>query len=214
MEESSARLVFYIILGAEAVAWVLAAHFALKGSGGQEGDILGGELETEGDPEELSKRVAESLASGRGFKLIERTGEKVAFERAVPGMISGPGHAVIDSGLITLEKLASGKVRIAYAAKIERLLRVTRYVLLPLLAAGLVVLCVIALVMWKYVIPSETPGVRGQVFQTFQAVHFLWPPWLIMGLRRRGRRIAKAYLETLISNAAFLGGGGRAGAAE
>ena len=51
--------------------------------------------------------------------------------------------------------------------------------------------------MWMYVIPSEKESLRGQVFQTFQAIHLLWPPWLIMGLRRRGRRMAKAYIEKI-----------------
>ncbi len=209
--EETARLIFYVILGAEIVAWVIAAHFSLRALGDGEGSVLGGELEAEGDEEELSRRIAESLAAGasplaQGFRLTERTGERIAFERAMPGATSGPAQAVIDSGLVTFERTASGKVRIAYAAKVERLLRITRIGLLISLAAGIVALCVGAVLVWVLIIPNETPGVRWQVFQTFQVAQFLWEPWLFLGLRRRGKRVAKAYMETLVSNAALLGG--------
>jgi len=210
LEESTARFIFYVILGVEIVAWVIAARFS-RFSRDEEGSALGGVLETEGDAEEIATRIAESLAAGAGpvaqrFRLTERTSERIAFERAMPGMIAGPAQAVIDSGLVTLEKTASGKVRIAYAGKIERLLRVTRLGLLISLAAGLAALCVGAILIWVFVIPSETKGVRWQVFQTLQVMQFLWEPWLFIGLRRRGRRIARAYLETLVSNAALLAG--------
>ena len=211
MGEETARLIFHLILGAEIVAWVIAAHFSMRALTDGEGSVLGGELEAEGEPEGLSRRIAESLAAGagplaQGFKLTERTEGRIAFERAMPGAISGRAQAVIDSGLVTFERTASGKVRIAYAAKVERQLRVTRIGLLVCLAAGLVALCVGAALVWVLVIPSETPGVRWQVFQTLQVAQFLWEPWLFLGLRRRGKRIAKAYLDTIVSNAALLGG--------
>ncbi len=213
MEEPTARLILFAIAGIEFAAWLIAAHFSHRALTDEEGSVLGGQVEAEGNAEEFSRRIAEALASGavpaaQGFKLTERTSERIAFGRAMPGATQGPAQAIIDSGLVTLERIASGRVRIAYAAKVERLLRVTRLCLLPFLAAGLAGICVLAAVLWIYVIPSETKGVRGQVFQMFQAAQLLWEPWMFLGLRRRGKRVASAYMETLVSNAVLLGGPG------
>ena len=37
-----------------------------------------------------------------------------------------------------------------------------------------------------YVVPN--PQIRGQTIQIVQLVHFLWPPFLFFGLRRRMAR--------------------------
>jgi hypothetical protein len=59
-------------------------------------------------------------------------------------------------------------------------------------------------VMHEYVLPNEHPAVRGQVFQMVQAVHLLWPPFLLAGLVRKLRRTTAEDVERTVHNAAFV----------
>ncbi len=58
-------------------------------------------------------------------------------------------------------------------------------------------------VVHEWVLPSEHPAIRGQVFQMAQAVHLLWPPFLLAGLARKLRRAAFDDVERTVHNAAF-----------
>lgn len=54
-----------------------------------------------------------------------------------------------------------------------------------------------------HVLPVENPGVRGQVFQMAQALHFLWPPFLLAGLARALKRRLVKDLERTLGNLRF-----------
>lgn len=37
--------------------------------------------------------------------------------------------------------------------------------------------------LWTAVAPNSNPNIRGQAWQMVQIVHFLWPPFMFMGMR-------------------------------
>ncbi len=55
----------------------------------------------------------------------------------------------------------------------------------------------------EHALPSDAPNVRAQVIQMVQAIHLLWPPFLLAGLGRRLRTMVQAEVERVLKNAAF-----------
>jgi hypothetical protein len=81
-----------------------------------------------------------------------------------------------------------------------------------LLLAGriLLVLGLMALVggFWlirTYVVPNPNPGIRGQVVQMVQVVHFLWPPFLFGGLYRMRIKAIRNAFDAFIHNLPYTG---------
>jgi hypothetical protein len=55
-----------------------------------------------------------------------------------------------------------------------------------------------------WVLPSEHPAARGQVLQMVQAVHVLWPPFLLAGITRRLHTTVAVEAKRVLTNAARL----------
>ncbi len=83
---------------------------------------------------------------------------------------------------------AGSRTRIEYAIEIPsgRVMLALGWLFIVLGLAALVAGCWL---MFTYVVPSPNPQVRGQAFQIFQAIHFLWPPFLFASLARQPARI-------------------------
>ena len=71
------------------------------------------------------------------------------------------------------------------------------YIITPL------VLATAGYVVPTFIVGSEEPAVRYQVFQTFQIIHFLWPPFLFAGLRNRVAKVVVRSLADVLRNSAF-----------
>lgn len=54
-----------------------------------------------------------------------------------------------------------------------------------------------------FILENGDPAGRYQVFQTCQIIHFLWPPFLFFGLRRRVAKAVTRSLTNVLQNAAF-----------
>jgi hypothetical protein len=65
---------------------------------------------------------------------------------------------------------------------------------------GLPVTVIVGSVIWLFVVQSENPNVRWQVFQTLQIGHALWPPFMFMWFYHAGRRQSKNFIENLIAS--------------
>ena len=88
--------------------------------------------------------------------------------------------------------------RIGYA----RLIRLLKKIALCIIfGVGLPVMVLVGLAIWLFVVQSDNPSVRWQVFQTLQISHALWPPFLILWFYRIGRRHSKRFMENLIASA-------------
>jgi hypothetical protein len=226
MSVQTATTIFFAIASVMWIVWLLGARFALsrlrprgawpgpepgggdlppaagldRPEGPESLDAVVGEAEVEGGPEAVSRKLAEQLAAATSpggasvFRITERTPRRVTFRRA-PGQ--GP---VFDEGIVALEP-RGGRVKIRYAVSLRRLtaiLRIATY-LVCFGYGGLFVVGAPALI-WYLVVNSECEAVRWQVFQTFQMVHGVWPPFLMGALALRLRRTTARFFESLVAN--------------
>jgi hypothetical protein len=153
-----------------------------------------GEAEVEGQPEELSAKLAGQLAreSAGPFgpvKIVARDRHEVSFEPA------GRSPLGFRSGRIRLEP-AGSRTRIKYDIETT-----PRGILIGgwiALALGLAALIVEFWIMFTFVIPD--PRLQGQEFQALQMVHFLWPPFLFAHLSRQPGRMFRARMDALVHN--------------
>jgi hypothetical protein len=171
-------------------------------------NLIFGSAEVTGTPEELSTRAAAALAGGTtGYfgllKILDRTADRLTFERA--GSMAGgqAGRSPVLSGQIRFTGQGSGRTRIDYAVQVGagRGLLLGGVVMQLL---GLVALCVGFWVISTYAIPHPNSGVRGQVFQMLQVGHFLWPPFLFGGIFRLRDRWVRDAFDALVHNLPHL----------
>jgi hypothetical protein len=71
--------------------------------------------------------------------------------------------------------------------------------------AGMLLVAGLYWALGTYVATSDSPSVRSQVLQMVQAVHLLWPPFLLAGLARMLRSRVGAELRRAVQNAAVGG---------
>lgn len=222
MSQPTAELVFVAITALMGIIWLLGIRFALSrlrpprrddGEGGrgawgeEDAGTITGEVVIDGDPERLSRGIAERLAStgslemGTFTKITERTAERVAFER-IPG--SGRGVLIFDDGVMTLTR-EGDRVRVRYDVRIKRFsstLRTATY-LVCFVYGGLFVIGV-PLAVWRFVLHHPDPNVRWQVLQTFQMVHGVWPPFLMGWLSSWRRKATGRYFDAILANLQHL----------
>jgi hypothetical protein len=187
----------------EARAQQAAERFDIEGEAAA-GTIVG-EAEVEGQPEELSAKLAKLLArDGMGplgpVKIVACDRREVGFETAgsTPAGSSGYAAAGLHRGQFRLVP-AGSRTRVEYAIETS-----TGRVLLSLgwltLVLGLAALAAGCWLEFTYVLPSPNPTVRAQAVQMVHAVHFLWPPFVFAYLSGQPARMLRARLETLVHN--------------
>jgi hypothetical protein len=177
-------------------------------------DIVTGEVVIdaviEGGVEAVSKKIAEQLVSAAGagggstIRITERTPERVVFER-VPGASGGVAAQAMDSGIVRLD-VEGDRIRIRYAVSLKRFMRVMRIAAYAV-CFGYGALWVVGgplLVWWLLFVREASPADRWQVFQTFQMVHGVWPPFLVGALAGGARRTAAGFLDALLANVVHI----------
>ena len=162
--------------------------------------MIFGEADVEGQPEELSEKLAAILARdgmgpGGPVKLLMRDRDRVEFESAGPM----PGQAGFKRGWCRLTPTGSSRTRIEYAIEgpSGRVLLTIGWIVIA------VALAVFVLALWlefTYVLPSANPAMRAQAFQMVQIFHFLWPPFLFAFLSRQPGRMLRSRLDTMVHN--------------
>ncbi|MHC4199493.1 MAG: hypothetical protein ACYSU0_05835 [Planctomycetota bacterium] len=214
MPIETAQVIFFAVAAPVWLVWLIGTWFALSRlrpstpreliPGGPDArDVLTGEAELTGDAEAVSKKIAEQLIAATsmggmsGVKITERTRERVAFEK-----VKGGGHAgaAFDSGLVTLEAQGD-KVRVRYAVSQKRIARTMRILTyLMCFAYGGIFVIGAPLLIWLFVVNSENANVRRQVWQTFQMLHGVWPPFLVGFLSGFTRKRTAGVVDTLLAN--------------
>lgn len=216
MPAETASLAFVAIAGSMALVWLIGVRFAfsrLRPQSRQADDRLGidlpedaiaGEDLIEGTRELLAKRIAERLmafspaATSPLVKVTECTPARVAFER-IAGMPGGP-QLRFDAAVMTLTQEGS-RVRVRYAVSLKRFstrMRIAAF--LVCFGYGGLFVFGVPLLIWHLVLPSEDPAIRGLVFQTFQMVHGVWPPFLLGSLSSSAIRATTGYFEGLLAD--------------
>lgn len=224
MQPEVARTILIAIAAVGGVTWLIAlrfltSSFRVKGSPGPEpmdrldpttprmGEVLEGRALVEGRPSELSAKATTILAKERtgplgSVKIMERSGDRVVFEGS-RNLAWSQAVCRVGRGELRFASSRDAQTEIRYQVELAG----GRW-LLPLgilfQALGAVALVVGFWALNTFAVTHPDAGVRGQVFQMLQAVHFLWPPFLCGGLYRFGRSSVRAQLDTLIHNLPYF----------
>jgi hypothetical protein len=220
MQPETARMILFAVAAAASVVWLIGLWFLvgsfhagraagprpfepLDPAGPPAGNVIRDRAEVEGRPAGLAAKAAsilagETMGPWSQLKILERTAERITFEGA--GAVSASRAAApIRRGQLEFRSLTGDRTAISYEVEIA-----ARRWLLWLggcvQALGLAALLIGFWAIDRYVVTSNDPAVRGQVFQMVQVVHFLWPAFLFGGLYRMGRRAVRAQFDLLIHN--------------
>ncbi len=225
MTEQTAEWVLYAIAAVGVIVWLAGLRFLIASvqarklaaqraaeqlelSEPPNENLIYGSAEVTGRPDDLSTRAAAALAGGTAgyvglLKILERTADRLTFERA--GTMAGghAGRSPVLNGQIRFTGQGPDRTRIDYAVQVAAgrglLLGGVIFQIL-----GLVALFVGFSVTTTFVVPNHNPAVRGQVFQMLQVGHFLWPPFLFGGIFRLRDRWVRDAFDALVHNLPHL----------
>jgi hypothetical protein len=159
-----------------------------------------------GEPRAISKALARSLTQlniggfNSLFEIVERSDRRILVKKTGPLICNQPAGMYFSEAEIGFEDMRNDTVRVSYCLRYDRLAkRLKSIALIIILLVALPMMVIVGGIIWYVVIPSPNPGVRWQVFQTFQIVHALWPPYLLIWLYSAGRRQSKTYMSNLLS---------------
>lgn len=219
MDTDTTRLVYASIMAIGVFVWLWSLIKALrlgKATGladrvsfdeDSEFDTETGEVAVHGEPESLSKALVRTLRQpgvgifGALFKVTERTANRVSLKKTGPIICNQPTGLYFTEAELNFEPTGKGVVRVSYCLGYARLVRLLRKVALSIiLGIGLPLTVIIGSLIWLFVVQSDDPKVRWQVFQTIQIGHALWPPFLFMWFYSVGRRQSKNFVENLIAS--------------
>jgi hypothetical protein len=208
VDTDTAKLLLLTITAVAAVVWMVGLEFLVrsKRTGQNDGFLpsesgLSGNVEVDGQADALATKAASILAKGTlgSLKITEKTASHVAFERL------GPGNPWwFRQGELRFSQEERGRCRVEWAVELPN-----RTWLLWL--GGLFqVLGLIAVVgggwaIYTFVVSSPDPSIRWQTLQILQVSHFLWPPFLMGGLYRRGATDVAVQFESLANNLPYFG---------
>lgn len=217
MSTETAQLVLGIIGGVGFIVWLAGLQFLFSSArvGQRENasrdfqepipeNWLAGSAEVEGQPAVLAKRAAALLVKQTPgpfgpIKIVEGSDDRLVFERVGPRVGGLQQGEWLRRGEMRFTAIGRDRTRIDYA--IERApLRWLLWLGGLFQALGLAALGVGAWLIGTLVVPSPDPAVRTQAIQMIQVVHFLWPPFLMGFLYRRGIRSVRATFDALAHN--------------
>jgi hypothetical protein len=159
-----------------------------------------GEAGVPGAPEEVSRKIAERLASGLGgppLKVTARTEREVRFEPGGPDVRTG---LTFGSGEFRLAPAAGG-TEVKYTVDLEAMARrFRRWGMGILLFVTLPAVTVLPAMLFLFVARHADPSVRKQSFQSLQMIHGLWPPFLFSFIFRRMKGMIARSIETMLAN--------------
>lgn len=172
-------------------------------------DSIRGSVEVEGTPAELAAKAAavlaeKSAASTGPLKIVECDADRVVFEGAPQAADTHSPGRFLRQGELRFRYHRSNRTRIDYTIDVSggRGLLVGGMVFQIL---GLVALGVGFWLIHTYVVSNPVSAIRWQTIQMVQVVHFLWPPFLMGALYRRGRSTLRGAVETMVHNLPYHG---------
>jgi hypothetical protein len=218
MDTETAQIVLLAITLVGAIVWMVGLQFLVSsyripksrpadGVDPATDNWLTGSAEVEGPADALVTKAAAVLAKGNLFpfgpvKIVEKTTNRITFERLGPGGGNQMPARWFRRGELRIAPVRQGRSRVDWAVSNPGW---------PLWCGGLfLVMGLLALVagcwvIYSYVISSPDPALRWQTIQMLQVAHFLWPPFLVSALYRRGMKEMAAQFEALACNLPYYG---------
>lgn len=171
-----------------------------------EAQAVTGQQTVPGIAEDVSRAIADKIIQtsvpGRFsglFEVVKQTRDRVSVRKTGALVCNQPSGLYFSEADFRLQDSGDGMVEVGYVIGFDRLGGGLRKICLALiLGLGLPVLLVLATVLWVFVVNSDNPTIRWQVFQSFQVVHVLWPPFLLMRLYRTGKTHARTFVSNLL----------------
>jgi hypothetical protein len=182
-----------ITTGAAAV-WIAGAWFVAS-TKRRCSEPIRGERRVDAPAADVMRSLTQQLVTGGGGVL-----RQVSIDSATDREVRWhAGRPLAHEGRITITP-GAGSTRVEW-----ELTRGTGQLLAGMIVVGLGALVVVGLhlALRTYVLPSPHEAVRAQVIQMVQAVHVLWPPFLIAGLARLLHRHLGQEVERMVGNAPF-----------
>jgi hypothetical protein len=226
MDEDVAKLIFLVIMGVGVTVWAVSLSRALRfGRPARQSQPLlsdenaefsqfewqTGKVTLRGNRDALSKALLRSFAQlqfglfASIFRVQQYDDGRIVVKKVGPLVCNLPPGLYFTEAEISFQETNAGTVEASYRVGFGRLLRKLRRITLGIiLGIGLPLMLLVGSAVWLFVIPSPMPGMRWQVLQTFQIVHGLWPPFLIMWLYSIGRRQSKILIENVIASTEIL----------
>lgn len=220
MPPESAQMLLFVIVAAASVVWMIGLRFLLvsyRAGKPTEADDLSpsvenavtGSAEVDGQADVLATKAASMLARGNVFilgpiKITEKTADRIAFERLGPDGSKQSPARWFRRGELRFIQIRQGRSRVEWAVELAG-----RAWLLWIgglfQVFGLTALVGGGWAIYTYVVSSPEPAVRWQTVQMVQVVHFLWPPFLMGSLYRRGMKTVAVHFEALANNLPYHG---------
>ncbi|MBM4060683.1 MAG: hypothetical protein FJ265_06260 [Planctomycetes bacterium] len=195
MEFATASFWLDALAAGAAVVWFVGAWF-VSGTARAVAEPLRGEAEVACAPAAVLAALGRAIAGAR-FRsplqggIVESVGDGELRWRSI-----GPWR---HRGRLRVAG-AAGRAHVTWEIEPGRmLLTAARLVVF----GGALVVVGLYFLLHELALPNENPGVRGQVFQMVQAIHLLWPPFLLAGLSRRLRRLVGDEVARAVQNAPF-----------
>lgn len=208
--------IFVAIILLGFTVWLIGLFFAVRigrsaenpewgaqGEGGFGRNI--GETICDASKEELLERIPKILRRqslgilNSLFKVDEISEKELLVIRYGPLMCNLPSALYFSKVHFSLEQIAPKQTRVRYVIdQSEVMKRLRQVAMLILFFIGLPTMIGVGLLVWYQVIPAENAAARGQVFQTFQIVHAIWPPFLFIGIAASANRASKGFIERVL----------------
>ena len=216
MTESVAMIIFFTIMAIGAFVWLIALYFTsrigksaanLEWVSQSEG-VFGlntGETVCDATTEELLERIPkvfrrQSLGILNSVFQCEVISDKeVSVTRHGPLMCNLPTALYFSKVQFRLEPLSQNQTRVKYIVDQSAVMkRLKRIAMLILFCIGLPIMIGVGLLIWFMAIPSQNLAVRGQVFQTLQICHAMWPPFMFVAIAAMATRAARQFIERVL----------------
>jgi hypothetical protein len=216
MTELVAMNIFFTIMGIGAFVWSVALYFTLRIGksptnvdwGTQNEGVFGlisGETVCAATMDELLERIPKVLRRqslgilNSVFQCEGISDKEFSVTRHGPLMCNLPTALYFSKVHFRLESQSPNQTRVKYVIDQSAvMIRLKRIAMLILFCIGMPIMIGVGLLIWFMVIPSQNLAIRGQVFQTLQICHALWPPFMFVGTAAMATRAPKQFIERVL----------------
>lgn len=218
MTVETAAQIFFAFMSVGIIIWVLSLIFVSRigrvkqtvpnvrdsNSEAKHGWVVG-EVKSQTGSDELIKRLSrlflrQSLGiTNSTFAIADQSERSLTIERLGSTLCNQPGAFYFSRVQFQMESGPTGETTVHYLidqSPVMSLLR--RFGIRFVCFVSLPALIIIGATIWFAVVQNDNATIRYQVFQCAQIVHFLWPPFMLVGLARVAKRQPSQFVEKMI----------------